>query len=350
MNPRRIFWACLKKVLFLFDAERVHVFAVHVLKLFQICSPRIGYSPIRILSGASDPCLEEAEESLRVHVMGMDFISPIGLAAGFDKDAEIVQTLPHLGFGFAEIGTVTPLPQPGNERPRLFRDPAENALFNSMGFNGLGAAVVAGNLAHGRSLLPSDFRVGVNIGKNKQTPLEKAPLDYARAASFFEGLADYLVINVSSPNTPGLRQLQTSESLKPIIEAVLSVVKTWPARPPVLLKLAPELDDAALDHLIQTMEASGMGGWVLTNTLGGQFRDRSGGWSGAPLTELSRARLLKVRSLTRLPIISVGGIMDPEEALLRLDSGADLIQIYTGWIYRGLGFPAEIGRKLRREL
>jgi dihydroorotate dehydrogenase len=272
----------------------------------------------------------------------------VGLAAGFDKNGEILTGLPALGFGFAEIGTVTPRPQPGNDRPRLFRDPMRESLFNRMGFNGLGAAVVAANLAKAKMNLPQHFIVGVNLGKNKDTPAEKAKDDYLRAASYFKDLADYLVINVSSPNTPGLRSLQTVNALKPIVLEVMQLITGWKHKPPLLLKLAPELGAEDLAHLIQALEPEGVDGWVLTNTLAGKHPDSefAGGWSGKILTPHSRSSLQVARGVTAKPIISVGGILSVEEAATRMEMGANLIQIYSGWIFNGPCFPNRINRQL----
>jgi dihydroorotate dehydrogenase len=198
-------------------------------------------------------------------------------------------------------------------------------------------------LAKTKPHLPADFKVGVNIGKNKETPNGQAAEDYRRAASAFEGLADYLVINVSSPNTPGLRSLQTIEALEPITRAVSEVIAGWKPRPPLLLKIAPELGSEDLTTLLPAAEALGIDGWVLTNTLAAA----KGGLSGGPLIDSARKSLRAARSLTRLPIISVGGILTVEEAQARLDAGADLIQIFTGWIYQGPTFPVEVAQRLR---
>jgi dihydroorotate dehydrogenase len=281
----------------------------------------------------------------------MSFRSPVGLAAGFDKNCEILPALPDLGFGFAEIGTVTPRPQPGNERPRLFRDRPHRALFNRMGFNNLGAEIIATRLKEARARLPTSFRVGVNIGKNKDTALSDAPGDYRAAARPFDGLADYLVINVSSPNTPGLRSLQSVEALEPIVREVLAEVSGWERRVPVLLKLAPELGGEELQAILRAGERWGVAGWVLTNTLGGGWPKPAitGGYSGAPLAEAARTSLASARAITSLPIISVGGILSPKEAAARIEAGAQLVQIYSGWIYEGPRFPAKISSVLAKQ-
>ena len=334
---RRFLWKLAKWLLFQLEPEKAHRL------LFSILQLKI---PIRIVSGA--PRWEPPR--VPIEVLGMNFRSRLGLAAGFDKDAEILGRLPALGFGFAEIGTVTPRPQSGNDRPRLFRDPASEAIFNRMGFNGLGATVVSTRLQKLRPELPEGFRVGVNIGKNRDTSLDRAAEDYRTAARAFEGIADYLVINVSSPNTAGLRSLQTQEALKPLVSEVLELVSGWKKRVSVLVKLAPELKGDELLTILKATEDLGVNGFVLTNTLAGTLIVRGtqvdGGWSGKPLQEASRARLREARAVTRLPIISVGGISDADEALTRLKLGADLVQIYTGWIYGGPSFPVEIQRKM----
>lgn len=350
MSPNRsfreLFWNIARRILFSIDAETAHRATVALIRV----GIRLGCVPLRWVSGGEPPALRGTSSG--PVVFGQEFGSRLGLAAGFDKDAEILRALPALGFGFAEIGTVTPRPQPGNQRPRLFRDPGQGALFNRMGFNGLGASVVSERLAAARPLIPERFRVGVNLGKNKDTPLEEAASDYARAASAFEGLADYMVINVSSPNTQGLRSLQSIDALRLIVGRVNEVITRWGKRPPLLLKIAPEIQGEALAELIRAVEPWGIDGWILTNTLGGAWTGSKtgpmqGGWSGGPLRESARASLKQARGLTRLPLISVGGILDAEEAAERVRLGADLIQIYSGWVMRGPGFPREISRILK---
>ncbi len=337
-------WSLAKGFLFRVDAESAHRFATNAVLLASHAGPL----PLRWIAGKSLPGAERV-------VFGRRFRNPVGLAAGFDKNAELLPVLPELGFGFAEIGTVTPRPQAGNPQPRLFRAPERQAIFNRMGFNNLGAPIVAERVRRARPGLPRDFRVGINVGKNKDTDAADAARDFAAAAAPFEGLADYLVVNVSSPNTPGLRDLQSEDALKRILEAVGEVVARWAEKPPILLKLAPEIEAAPLTQLIQALEASGgVSGWVLTNTLGGNYErvdgvTLPGGWSGKPLSSLSRQRLATARSATRLPIISVGGILDEEEACARLSMGADLVQIYSGWIFAGPRLPHRIVRRVLSE-
>jgi len=341
MNAR--LWRMLRWLLFHLEAETAHRL---VLRWLKISRPWRD-AQLRIISRSR--LAVEASDAFPI-VFGMPFASRVGLAAGFDKDGEILGDLPALGFGFAEIGTVTPRPQPGNPKPRLFRDAERQAIFNLMGFNNAGAPAVARRIARERVRLPRLFRVGINLGKNRDTLLEEAASDYVQAAAAFEGLVDYLVINVSSPNTPGLRSLQSVEQLKPIIGGVGDLIAKWSRCPPLLVKLAPETSGSELAELLVGIERLGIDGWVLTNTLAGTLRDRdreySGGWSGAPLTGHARSRLREARQVTGLPIISVGGIMSVDEARVRRGLGADLVQIYTGWIYRGPSFATEIARAI----
>jgi dihydroorotate dehydrogenase len=280
--------------------------------------------------------------------------NPIGLAAGFDKNADILPLLPYFGFGHAEIGTVTPLPQGGNERPRLFRIPKDRTLFNRMGFNNLGAGIISERLRKAKPGLPPGFKVGINLGKNKMTPDADAALDYVKAARSFLDTADYFVINVSSPNTPGLRALQTPEALVPIVQQVKSVINGSGREIPLYVKLAPEMTGEPLMKLIQALESAGVSGFILTNTLGGVYiyreKELPGGYSGQNLSSLSLERLLEAKTYTSLPIISVGGIMTVEDALKRLKAGASEIQLYTGWIYGGPFFAKKIWKAIQRSI
>jgi dihydroorotate dehydrogenase len=278
--------------------------------------------------------------------------NPIGLAAGFDKNAEMIELLPFFGFGSVEVGTVTPLPQGGNERPRLFRNPADQTLFNRMGFNNLGAGVISERVRRAKSKVPPGFRIGVNLGKNKSTPDGEASKDYARAARPFLDTADYFVINVSSPNTPGLRALQTPEALAAIVAEVKATLAESTRIIPLYVKLAPELTGETLMPVIRALETAGVSGLILTNTLGGDYlyggNRLSGGWSGQILTSTALSRLKEAKSMTGLPIISVGGIMTVEDALARISEGAESIQLYTGWIYQGPFFAKRILRALQK--
>lgn len=342
-------WGLLKLILFRIDAEWVHDLTHAILR--ALGRRKTGRLLLQVVARAPQPPSEPPR------VFGQTFRSRIGLAAGFDKNAELLPAVSSLGFGFAEIGTVTPRPQSGNEKPRLFRDPETRNLFNRMGFNGAGAEEVSLNLRHARfeGELPLNFKIGVNLGKNKETSAEDAHIDYTRAARAFEGLADYLVVNVSSPNTPGLRELQQLEPIARIVSSVNEVISGWKTVPPLLLKLAPEVEGPIFEKILTEGPRLGISGWVLTNTWGGEWKKNSysapllGGWSGSILTQKSGARLKEARVLTKLPIISVGGILSVEDAKERLKWGADLIQIYTGWVYGGPGFPARIARAIHPE-
>ncbi len=279
-----------------------------------------------------------------VDVFGLHFINPIGLAAGYDKDGTSFGALSVLGFGYIEIGTVTPLPQPGNQKPRVFRLVEDQALINRMGFPGLGADYVEKKLNQRK---PKDLVVGVNIGKNKDTPLEEAASDYTKLVRRFSALADYLAINVSSPNTTGLRRLQGRTMLEGLLNEVSNERKNISSgqkrNVPILVKLAPDLIDEELDDALDVILGSGMDGVIVTNTtlsregLHSIYRAEAGGLSGKPLRKRSMDILrFVVRRLNgRLPVISVGGIMDPNDARERLDAGASLVQIYTGLVYAG---------------
>lgn len=338
-------WRFLRKILFLGDPELIH----HcLLQGLHWIDRSMGDVVFRGMNQIQHP-FHSLDAGARA--MGMAFMNRVGLAAGFDKNAQILPILPYFGFGFSEIGTVTPKPQPGNEKPRLFRVVTESgdlSLFNRMGFNNEGAVVIAKRLAEARRRLPPLFRVGVNLGKNKDTPLEEAASDYALAVKPFKNLADYAVINVSSPNTPGLRTLQEAESLKKIVYGVLRETEKWKPTPPVLLKLTPEMQEDDLLQLIEKTQNIGVSGFVLTNTLQGVWEDGlGGGWSGVRLTDVSRQALMTARRKTATAIISVGGIMSIAEAHRRFELGADLIQVYSGWIAQGPGFPKKIVNSLK---
>jgi dihydroorotate dehydrogenase len=289
---------------------------------------------------------------------------PVGLAAGYDKDGLAWRGLATLGFGHIEVGTVTPLPQPGNPRPRLFRLVEDRALINRLGFPGMGADAVAARVIQKPGLggMPglkdSQVILGVNLGKNKDTPLENAASDYLALLRQFTPLADYLAINVSSPNTAGLRRLQGRDMLESLLGAVAkeraSIASGSGQRPPILVKLAPDLSDEELDDALDVILCTGMDGVIATNTtLGraGLHSSRSGetgGLSGEPLRVRSEAVLrYVVRRLDgRLPVVSAGGIMKPEHARARLDAGAILVQVYTGLVYAGPGLVKQILRNI----
>ena len=297
-----------------------------------------------------------------VRAMGLTFPGVLGLAAGFDKNAVGVDALAALGFSFVEVGTVTGEPQPGNPRPRLFRLPQDRAIVNRMGFNNDGAEVVAQRLgrrarARGRS---SDVVLGINIGKTKLVPEEEATRDYQKSARLLAPYADYLVVNVSSPNTPGLRHLQAVEKLRPLLEAVRAAAdETAPRRVPLLVKIAPDLSDDDVVAVADLALDLGLDGIVATNTTTSREGLRSspadvaatgaGGLSGAPLRERADEVMLLLRKRVGadLTLVGVGGIASVEDARARLEAGATLLQAYTGFVYGGPGWPARMQRAMR---
>lgn len=311
-----------------------------------------------------------------VHAFGLTFKNPIGLAAGYDKDALAIRGLSTLGFGHLEVGTVTPKPQPGNPSPRVFRLPEDEALINRMGFPSLGSEFVQRQLnlalrsgifqkliprfrkSTPKTISKGDVILGINLGKNKDTPNEEAVLDYLELLQCFAPYADYLAINISSPNTVGLRQLQGRVALEGLLTQLHAQrqldEKSLSKRLPLLVKLAPDLSEKELDDAVDVILNARMDGIIVTNTtlaregLRSAHRDESGGLSGSPLRGRSESVLGQVvrRVDGRIPIVSVGGIMDPEDAKRRLELGAALIQVYTGLIYQGPGLIKKILVKL----
>ena len=309
-------YRALRRVMFLVPAERIHTWVFALLRLATASA--VSRRALHRLLAPRDPVLVSS-------VFGVHFPGPLGLAAGFDKDGTGLHTWGALGFGFAEVGTVTALPQPGNPSPRLFRLPADRALLNRMGFNNHGARELALRLAR---LVP-DVPIGVNIGKTKLS--EDAVGDYRASARLVGPLADFLVVNVSSPNTPGLRDLQAVESLRPILAAVRSETTT-----PVLVKIAPELSDQEIDDVADLAVELGLAGIVATNTtVRHQFGE--GGVSGPPLAarSLEILRRLYARVGGHIALISVGGIETADDAWQRITAGASLLEGYTGFVYGG---------------
>ena len=295
-----------------------------------------------------------------IQAFGLTFKNPVGLAAGYDKDGVAMRGLAALGFGHIEIGTVTPRPQPGNPRPRVFRLLEDEAAINRMGFPSRGAEFVARRLLRGAlGAARNDSVLGVNLGKNKDTPLEEAAGDYIGLMRRFVFHADYLAINVSSPNTVGLRKLQGRETLEGLLNAIQkerqSISLGRGGNVPILVKIAPDLSDDELDDAIGVILDKGMDGVIATNTtlaregLRSRYQRESGGLSGSPLRGRSEAVLSRVVKLVggRIPIVSAGGIMNPEDAKKRLALGASLVQVYTGLIYRGPRLVSEIVKGLR---
>ena len=289
--------------------------------------------------------LLRADRSPR-RLFGVSFPSAVGVAAGIDKDGVALKAWPAMGFGFTEVGTVTSVAQPGNDRPRLFRLPDSQAIVNRMGFNNNGAAALAATLTDTGSL-PTPL--GISLGKSKVTPVEDAVEDYLNSLRLLHSLADYVAVNVSSPNTPGLRSLQDRGPLTELLGALTGAARTLAAsgRPvPILVKIAPDLTDQAIGEVLQVCADCGVAGVIATNTTlrrdGIAPSDRApaeeaGGLSGAPLTVRAREVVRFVATQTELPVIGVGGIMSAVDGLALLDAGASLLQLYTGFIYAGPG-------------
>ncbi|CAG7574038.1 dihydroorotate oxidase A [Barrientosiimonas humi] len=300
--------------------------------------------------------LQRAPES-PVTVAGITFPHRVGLAAGVDKDGLALRAWPALGLGHVELGTVTGQPQPGNPEPRLFRLPASRGIINRMGFNNAGAAALAARL---REVGQVGIPVGVSIGKTKVVPVEDAVDDYLTSVRALDGLADYLAVNVSSPNTPGLRSLQDKEPLRELLAAITSeaahLARRRDARPvPVFVKVAPDLTDEALDEVLEVAHEADVSGVVATNTTLSRdglaardlpLADEAGGLSGAPLTRRSRYVVGRLAQATHLPVIGVGGVMTPDDGVALVDAGAQLVQVYTGLIYRGPALVTALATRL----
>ncbi|EEI92917.1 dihydroorotate oxidase [Sphingobacterium spiritivorum ATCC 33300] len=290
------------------------------------------------------------DKRLEREVFGLKFKNPVGLAAGFDKNGEYIDEMVNFGFGFIEIGTVTPRPQPGNDKPRMFRLVSDKALINRMGFNNQGADVAAGRLRHLKQR--GNIIIGGNIGKNKVTPNEDAVLDYIYCFKALFDYVDYFVVNVSSPNTPGLRDLQEKEPLMNILRQLMDINNKDGVSKPILLKIAPDLTDSQLDDIVEIVQETKIAGVIATNTTisrDGLQSDpnlvkETGGVSGKPLTNRSTEviRYLADKSGRSFPIIGVGGIHSAQDAIEKLDAGASLIQVYTGFIYEGPGLISDI--------
>jgi len=322
-------YQALRPLLFRLDPEHAHRLVLEGLRALGAMPPLLALVRALLAPTPRRP----------VEVFGLRFPHPIGLAAGWDKDGLAIDGLGALGFGHVEVGTVTPRAQPGNPRPRVFRLPADQALINRMGFPSRGEDHLAARLvARARRAGPV---VGVNLGKNKATPNERAVDDYRRLLTRFSPLADYLVVNVSSPNTPGLRALQSRAALEALLSAL--VVARGQMTTPLLVKLAPDLDDAALDDALEAAERAGIDGLVATNTtlarprLGGRRAREPGGLSGRPLSARATAMVAAITRRSRLPVIASGGVMGPDDVRAKLDAGARLVQVWTGFVYQGPG-------------
>ncbi|CDX17488.1 dihydro-orotate oxidase, FMN-linked [Mesorhizobium sp. SOD10] len=318
-----------QKLLFSFDPETAHGMSIAALR----CGLPVGAGAPR------DP-------RLTISRCGLDFPNPLGMAAGYDKNAEVPDALLGLGFGFAEVGTITPLPQPGNPKPRIFRLTADEAVINRLGFNNQGHAAAEKRLA-ARKGRPGI--VGVNIGANKDSADRIA--DYERGVARFAPYAGYLTVNISSPNTPGLRNMQAREQLGELLSRVMAARAAAPAQPPIFLKIAPDLVEAELEDIAAEIAEKKIDGVIVSNTTLARTGLRSsgsvnetGGLSGKPLFERSTAVLARMRKLLgpKIAIIGVGGVDSTETALEKIRAGADLVQLYTGMIYAGPALPGRI--------
>lgn len=338
----------IRPVLFFFDPEKIHHFVFSVLAFMRKIPGCIGI--VTAYYNKADPSLER-------HLFGVTFKNPVGLAAGFDKDARAIDALAAFGFGFIEIGTLTPKSQPGNDKPRLFRLPEDQALINRMGFNNEGVLASVARLRKRKT----NIIIGGNIGKNKITPNEHAVDDYVFCFEALHPHVDYFVVNVSSPNTPGLRELQEKEPLRRLLSQIKQLSLQKPIPKPVLLKIAPDLSLEQLDDVIEILKETGIDGVIATNTTISRSNLHtdsgvistlgSGGLSGKPLRERSSEVIQYLRNALgdKFPIIGVGGIMSADDAIQKLKAGADLIQLYTGFIYEGPGIVKSINKAILKK-
>lgn len=328
----------VRPLLFSLDAETAHHFTIASLRRASHFVPAL-----RALKRFTPPSKPKT-------LFGLTFPNPIGLAAGLDKNGVALPVWAALGFGFIEIGTVTAMAQPGNPKPRMFRLPAQQAVINRLGFNNDGADVIAKRL---RGLRQSRqwpaVPVGINIGKSRTTPLERAADDYLYSFRLLRDFADYITLNVSSPNTPGLRELQEPAALSRLLHAIGS--DPGPVAKPLVVKISPDLSPLELEALLAVCEESGVAAIIATNTtldhsLIPSELDEQGGLSGAPLREKSTALVRNIAANSKIPVIASGGISDIESAREKFDAGAKLVQLYTGLVYRGPGLLREIMKKL----
>lgn len=341
----------IRTILFWFDPERVHHFSMSILKL--ICKFPFISKWLRLY-------FHITRSELMRNVFGLDFRNPIGLGAGFDKNAQYLNELEILGFGFVEIGTVTPLPQKGNEKPRLFRLPEDKALINRMGFNNEGAVRIAKRLKKWKNRKQSNLRmiIGGNIGKNKNTPNEEAWKDYEKCFLELYDVVDYFVVNVSSPNTPGLRELQERDALKKILIHLQTLKRQRQINKPLLLKIAPDLTTDQINDIVDISLEINLDGLVISNTTISRENlthkskikcDKigAGGLSGKPLKEKSTKLIQYVNERTKgkIPIIASGGIFVAEDAKEKLNESS-LVQVWTGFIYEGPSIVKSICKEL----
>ena len=330
----------LRNFLFLFDAELIHEFSVKFIKVFfNIPLTKTIIRRIFVVN----------HSSLEKKLFGLKFKNPVGLAAGFDKNAESYREFSNFGFGFIEIGTVTPLPQPGNPKKRIFRLVEDKSLINRLGFNNKGVEAVANNLKKRRDII-----IGANIGKNFFTENIDAHNDYLMCLKNLHDYVDYFAVNISSPNTKGLREFHDRELLKPLLEKLVNQNNNMTSRKPLLLKISPDINDQQIDDIVQLILEVQIDGVIATNTsiqrdgLLSKYKEEKGGLSGMKLKDRSNSIISYLRKkLGRdFPIIGVGGIMSAEDALEKIKCGADLVQLYTGFIYEGPSLIKRINKLL----
>jgi dihydroorotate dehydrogenase len=332
-----MFYPAIRKVLFQFDAETIHELTIKGLK-------STGKSPLNMF-------YKQQVQNKPVTVMGINFPNPVGLAAGLDKNGECINAFAAMGFGFVEVGTVTPRPQPGNDKPRIFRLPSANAVINRMGFNNKGVDYLVSQVQ------AANFKgvLGINIGKNKDTPDENAKDDYIHCMRKVYDLATYITVNISSPNTPGLRSLQYGDALDELLSALKAeqgvLTEKYGKYIPLAVKIAPDLNEEEVKSIAKSLIDNGIDGVIATNTTlsregveGLEFGDEQGGLSGQPVKEKSTLviKLLSEALDNKLPIIGVGGIASSDDANEKLQVGASLVQVYTGFIYQGPPLVKEI--------
>ncbi len=344
-KPSSLLYNLIRPALFRLSPETAHELAMSLLRLVE-------HLPIPVAS---------TDAGLRQDLWGLEFPNPIGLAAGFDKSAKLPHAWSRFGFGFAELGTITARPQPGNPKPRIFRLPEVEALINRLGFNNDGAEAVSRRLGPQLQAAPAAIPLGLNIGKSAIAPLTGAEEDYRSSYRLLAPLADYIAINVSSPNTKGLRDLQTSDALLRILQAIRA--DPLPRRPPLLIKISPDLEPSQLRDIVTFCLDNEVAGIIATNTtlsrdgISAEARNgsESGGLSGRPLTARATKVIGEVWRLSsgNLPIVGAGGVFNADDAFEKIRAGANLVQVYTGFVYGGPGQPRAIveglGQRLERE-
>ena len=333
-------YSLIRRILFLFDAELIHEFSVKSIKLLSLLP--FSKQILRYFFHINTKALER-------NLFGLKFKNPVGLAAGFDKNAECYNEFSNFGFGFIEIGTVTPLPQPGNPKKRIFRLVEDKSLINRLGFNNKGLDEITKNLRKKRDII-----IGANIGKNFFTENKDGHKDYLKCLQGLHDLVDYFAINISSPNTKNLRQFHDKDLLKPLLESLINYNNNQSSRKPMLLKISPDLDTKQLDDIISLVSELKINGIIATNTtisrdnLKSKYQNEIGGLSGELLKEKSNyiIKYLRKKLDNNFPIIGVGGIMTKDDAIEKLNLGANLIQLYTGFIYRGPGLIRDINKAI----